>query len=419
MQSTRLFDRSKKILKGLRLMSLARETGFRQRDSGKISPTTWFWSLVLSCLGDSKRSQAEAARFASLLSGKPITRQALHDRFSRGSVEFLRRTYERLHRMAAALPRRALPGGLAAFEDVKLVDSSSIQLADRLAAIFPECRTNVRKAALKLHSQMSLKDREVERLRVTAERVHDSKEPMVAEWIRGRLVIFDLGYFAYALFARIEDWGGQFLSRLKVSANGRIERVRHGCGRDMIGMPLNDACYSGNIVDVDVAFKCDPGSRTFRVVGVWNSTTFDYHWYITSLSATDWSAQNLADIYTIRWQIELLFKDWKSFCGLRNLASGKEEVALSFIYATLCASLLIRVNLWFASARYKIDWYKLCSTIAFSIHAFYKLQLGRALVRRKRGALLHVLDDLWETLAVHARLPNGTNATLIIGDTIA
>jgi putative transposase len=391
---------------------MARESGFRKREPRKLSPRAWFWATVLAFGAGPKRTLAATARLASLFSGKPLSRQGLHQRFTPEAVAFMRRACERLSQRVATLPKEALPGKLSTFEDLSLLDSTTIRLADRLAQRYPACRHNVRKAAIKIHAQMSLTHQQTERIRLTAERVHDRKGAPLGSWMRGRLLLFDLGYFDYSLFSTVTHCGGAFLSRLKTSANGTIVAARKGCQARHVGGELNRPIYNDTVVDLDVAFGHGASRAVFRVVGIFNPDLGDFHWYVTSLPPEDFSTEEIAQIYRLRWQIELLFKEMKSLCRIHQIGSGKEEVVEVMIYAGLCAVFLSRIAVWLSARRFGLPWRAICTSTALKILGLFVLPLGRALVHDGARQLRHVLSDLLDTLAVHARLPNRTNAVL-------
>lgn len=48
----------------------------------------------------------------------------------------------------------------------------------------------------------------------------------------------------------------------------------------------------------------------------------------------------IADLYRVRWQIELAFKRWKSLLGLGNLRADDPALARAYIYAKLIAAVL-------------------------------------------------------------------------------
>jgi putative transposase len=57
---------------------------------------------------------------------------------------------------------------------------------------------------------------------LTDERTHESSQFPVWNWLRGRLFLFDLGFYSYRRFALIDENNGYFVSRLKKNANPRI-----------------------------------------------------------------------------------------------------------------------------------------------------------------------------------------------------
>jgi len=53
--------------------------------------------------------------------------------------------------------------------------------------------------------------------------------------------------------------------------------------------------------------------------------------------------------YRIRWQIELVFKFWKSYCGLGNIIGSRQERVMTEFYAKLLIAVM--VNFIFAPVR--------------------------------------------------------------------
>lgn len=411
MKSIRYFGIWQKILNGPIISRLAQQTGFRKREPRKLKPTQLFWALTLSFGTETARTQAAVTRLASMFGGEPVSRQAMHDRLKQSeAVSFMAGVYQTLLGRAFEEIREPLPESYQCFQDISLLDSTTIKVVDRLAKRFPACRHNVRKAALKIHAQMSLSRKQAERLRITAERVHDAKGGLFGQWVKDRLVMFDLGYFNYALFRQIREAGGHFLTRLKESANGTIVQVRRGCAKKHIGGALNRLIYRGLVVDLDAAFGHGEKAVTLRVVGIWDEKLGEYHWYVTSLEAELFPAEEVALVYGLRWQIELLFKEWKSLCRIDQLSSEKQEIVLCFIYASLCAALLSRIALWLASQRFGIPWIRMCTSNAVKILGCFARELGKAILLGRRQPLRKVLSELLDTLAIHAQLPNKTNA---------
>lgn len=407
------FGTWRQIVKKETLRVKAKQTGFQKRARGKLDGPRFFWASVLGGRVEAKRTMAGLARAASLYSGEPVSRQAFHQRMTSEAAAFMESAFHGLLEQSLALTGDPLPGTLGEFKDVSAIDSTTVRLANRLAKRYPACRSNVRKAALKIHAQMSLTDKQVERLRLTGERVHDRKGVVeIGPWVKDRLLLFDLGYADYGLFGDIVRHGGAFLTRLKESANGTIVATRRGCAKRHISGDINRPIYFGDVVDMDVRFGRGEDAIVLRVVGIWDRRQKDFHWYVTPLSAEDFSPEEIAQAYRLRWQIELLFKTWKSICRLDQLPSEKEAVILCLVYASLCAALLARIATWLASRLCRIPWHQMCASAALHVLAHHALMLGRAILRRGTARLREVISDLLHALAAHARLSNRTNAVV-------
>ena len=62
----------------------------------------------------------------------------------------------------------------------------------------------------------------------------------------------------------------------------------------------------------------------------------------TNLPRTPFSLDLVARLYRFRWQIELLFKEWKSYANLHKFDTANAHIAAGLIWASLCAAVLKR-----------------------------------------------------------------------------
>ena len=66
-------------------------------------------------------------------------------------------------------------------------------------------------------------------------------------------------------------------------------------------------------------------------------------WYlVTNLDREHFTPQHISDGYRLRWQVELLFKEWKSYANLRAFDTSNPFIAEGLIWAALCAATLQR-----------------------------------------------------------------------------
>jgi hypothetical protein len=68
--------------------------------------------------------------------------------------------------------------------------------------------------------------------------------------------------------------------------------------------------------------------------------------YITNVPTTMLSLHQVVLLYSVRWQIELVFKLWKSECALDRIAGLRRERVLCELYAKMIGIVLIH---WFVA----------------------------------------------------------------------
>lgn len=361
-KSTPLRSALSRLFPAAVLRRLARETGMVLR-LRQVDPVNLFWVVVLAQGSGGERSFADMRRSYEKMTGKKIAASSFYSRFTPAFTEFLRRLLnvglENLNRCAG----RAT-AVLGEIQEILCVDSTIVRLHDALASRWPACRTNHTLAALKLHTVLNVRGRGAQHVKITSERVHDGPVLRAGRWVKGRLLLFDLGYFRYTLFAAIARHGGFFLTRLKDNANptllrlyrrprGRAVQVE-GLGLLEIRSRLLRAVFDA---EAEISFRQRryagrrrSATMRVRIVGLWDESHSIYHWYITNLPV-EIKAEEIGKLYSARWTIELLFRELKSCYKLESIPSSKPHVVEAFLYGsllTLLASraLLLAVRRW-------------------------------------------------------------------------
>ena len=333
------------LLPRRRIAELARLTGFERRRPRRCSPLAFLLVVVFGFAAERIRSLAALRRFFRSVTRLPIAASAFQKRFSARSVSFLRSVFiETVLRQADHLGRK-LGGRLVRFRDIVAIDATVIRLRDLLSATFPGTRLNHSKAAAKLHVVYSLSRQIVTRLAITAERTGERACIPIGDWMRGHLVLFDLGYYQYELFQRLAARRAFFVSRLRENANPVIVAVRRGIARgcQAKGRCLWDVSFAdGRAVDLDVAVGRGAARHVLRLVGHYNRGANCWHLYLTNLPPRSFSPDEVADLYRLRWEVELLFKELKTTCRLEDIPSSREDVVLTLLYASVLALLAAR-----------------------------------------------------------------------------
>ena len=184
----------RKTLPETTVNSLARQTGAVKRQ-GKVQIYDLVCTLVLGFGSGDKRTLAALRRSYELTAGHTIEESAFYKRFTPELVALMKGLLVHAFAQLQGVGR-LLQGPLAQFRDILLTDSTVVRLHHLLSKVYPACRTNHTKAAMKAHVVMSVRGAGRSSIKVTSERRHDGPVFTIGPWIKGHLLLYDLGTFA-------------------------------------------------------------------------------------------------------------------------------------------------------------------------------------------------------------------------------
>ena len=284
---------------------IAHERDVVQRNR-KIDITMLVWTLIMGFAVDGEaRTIAGFQRAYSAATNQTVARSSFYDRFTPALTALLSDLLEH------ALEEVAVPHTIAPqfelFREVLIADATVFRL-HRLLDEFPATHSD--QSGAKLHLVQNASKQTIERFQLTDERTHESSQLHTGSWLRGRLLLFDLGFYSFRRFALIEENGGFFVTRLKSNANPLIVGERRKWRGRAISLPerhLRDVLgdLKREIIDVTVeiefkrrryAGKQSTDTMAFRVVGVRNEDTDDYHLYVTNLP-DEFTPKQVAALY--------------------------------------------------------------------------------------------------------------------------
>jgi putative transposase len=322
----------------------------RQR---KLTVSVFFWMTVLAFGPGGPITLHQVLTYvvvASLMSGlgtAPVTlsKEAVSENFRErpwpffaAVLQYLLTSYATLWSTLAGQPNLVVVQDLR----VLLIDATVMRVAQRLVTVFPAGANGKcpEWAALKLHTALHLFRGVPEVLALTPQKKNERKISFLRPLGQAVLYIFDLGYWTYTLFDTIIDRQQQFISRLRGDCNPLIQAVYHGQPA-WVGQRLKAIRLTGGtldcLVNLSSANPQNPQMRhDVRLVGQWNRGAKRWHLYVTSLAA--WQTYPLiliVDLYRLRWQIEILFRDLKHVLKIANFVSTTENGVYVQIYAAL------------------------------------------------------------------------------------
>lgn len=263
----------------------------------------------------------------------------------------------RMKQLAAEAKTVELRGRLEAFHDVLIPDGCAFKLASVLSGISPGTG---QPAELKLHTVYSVKSRTAQEVTPTAGSVHDS-DGFWPTWQPGALYIWDLGYQSVERFVEGALADAHLLQRLKdnhnpevVASYGPTGARRAILDADGAAVRLEEALAVGLVhkreqLDLDVKLvdrtrKLADGKHPTviaRLVCV--PTDGEDRYYLTTLPRSTFTPCDIAELYRIRWEVELFFRNWKGGVRMDHVHRLRNPSSLAVaVTASMLAALLSR-----------------------------------------------------------------------------
>lgn len=174
---------------------------------------------------------------------------------------------------------------------------------------------------------------------ITGQKTNDILPARDATILPGVTYVFDLAYYDFGWWAKIDGIGARFVTRLK--ANTPVA-VSHGTSfrkprrnREAI---IADAI--GHLPERLASCRRNPYQDPVRVVTIQLSTGKILRLVTNDLDAP---AEEIADLYKQRWQIELFFKWIKQNLKIRHFLGRSENAVRIQIFVALIAHILLRL----------------------------------------------------------------------------
>jgi hypothetical protein len=278
---------------------------------------------------------------------------------------------------------RTPPKLLTPFQRILIQDSTTITLHEKLAEPFRGCGGSGAKSALKLHAVYDFHHHQF-----TSVTIIDGATPEIEmgqammEMIQSDdLLLRDLGYFSLEQLKQIEQKEAFFLSRLPKSCGIYLDDSPNACAVDIAR--LIDYHYPHQaVMELEVylgkeKFPCRlvayrlPASvvnerrrKAYQAARKKSRKPTDeylswlrFSFYVTNVPLSIWATEVIGTIYRLRWQIELIFKEWKSLLCIDCLRGTSPFRIECLILGRLCVvgliSMLYSTTSWYA---WEMDW---------------------------------------------------------------
>jgi hypothetical protein len=328
----------------------------------KFSPATLAQTFILGFLAKPRASDEDLARMAARC-GVPVTTQAVGQRFTQAAVDFLEALFRRAVRQRVQADR-ALAPLLERFPAVFLQDGTAVAVPDELRDRFPGCGGShgAGRAVIKLQTRFDLKSGALDAVSIEAGRDCDQRTPL--QWdtsTAGALRIADLGYFDTEVFRHLNNHHLFWISRLAFGteissrdgapiariedlfapAQGVVDReilmgkgAKIPCRIVAWRVPHEVAARRRRKLIAIARDKGNPPPSQKRL------DWCDWMIFVTNVPRERLSPQEIGALYRARWQIELLFKRWKSLGAVAEMTGSTVIRRLVRFWSRLLAMLV-------------------------------------------------------------------------------
>ena len=359
------------------LNTLSKKTGFVKRKS-KLNAETF---LAFNTFSSDDLCDKSLSTLCGRLAAQyniSISPQALNERFNKRSVAFMQEVFNAMMIKQNNILNRENKN--LSFNRILVNDATSYGLPEKFNNEFKGSGGSSSKSAIKIQLQYDLLTGSFICCDTYSGTSSDGKYVDVMDNYtkEGDLRLSDLGYYKIDYLKKIDEKKAFFISKLKSTStvykknpeptlrkNGTVVKSTEYIKIDIFEIikPLADG-ETIEIKDIYIGSKEELKSRLIitklseenkqkrkikhlsavrRDRGKINDRSLawtEINVYITNVSENILATEQIHHVYSLRWQVEIMFKIWKSIFNIDNVKNVKMERFKCFLYGRLIALLL-------------------------------------------------------------------------------
>ncbi len=342
-QFTALFSKSK-------LNQLGKEIGFAKRDRD-ITSYRLSMAVITVLANHSIDSIADIHRgFNSLfdmeVEYKPFHNQMVKKTFPELMRQILNQLFNRFVMQTLSFDDSS---PFARFTKILLQDGTSFAINPKLAKAYPGRFTQYNPAAVELHVTLELLSESSESIVLTPDTASEPQFLPDVETLLDTLIMGDRGYFKKDYIHQVvKQPSVSCIIKGKSNMNPLVKQVILDDGHEVKAWrnkPLKELKHKlrkNSVMDMDIQWEDDKEYFDCQLIVSWNPQGKYFQYLITDLARTTFTTYQIIEAYHLRWQIELMFKEWKSHANLQAFTTEKAPIVEGLIWGSLCAALLKR-----------------------------------------------------------------------------
>lgn len=349
------------LLKTSLIEAKARESEFVQRKS-KLSGSRFTDLLVFSNGNLAETSLLEMSQEFEYCYGEKLTKQALDERFTDRATAFLKLLLQEV--LSRHMLSDELQDLLPVCKTIRIKDATSFKLPKELQDIYPGSGGRTSKACLKIQFEYDLRTGKVYDLSIgpyIKNDLTDSRKTI--ESVKELdLLIRDLGYIGLEILEKIQEKGAFYLNRIrsdisiwvkkkdgsfvaidlaKVEKQMRSSKIKtkefsvYLGSKKRVSCRLIVECLPEDIKAEKLRKANRAAKREGRKLGQSTISRIGVNVFVTNLDEDDLPKKQVWYVYRLRWQIELIFKVWKSVASVNKVKKAKRERIESHLFGKL------------------------------------------------------------------------------------
>ena len=397
--------RLKTIFSEETINELGKTVRFSRRNRA-ITPYRLALAFMEALASSKVESIADLQRGFNALFGVNVQYKPFHNQLAKANFsEFMRHLFVTL---LEQLANRALSfdsdSPFSRFKHIILQDGTSFAVHPALQDTYPGRFRTISPAAVELHVSMDLLCESVEQVVLTPDCEAEAQFLPDPTTLSNCLVMGDRGYFKKDYFAQLIENQAFFIMKGKSNITPLVTRVITADGKDIKtwrDKPLKELkgkLRKNGSMDMDVQWHERGKLILCRLIVTWNPETKAYQYLVTNLPREEFSISDIIDGYRLRWQIELLFKEWKSYANLSAFNTRKDGIMEGLIWGSLCAATLKR---FFAHMAQKLSEKAISTRKVTMCLRYYLTDIIKAIIHGRRN-LNKILDAAFTYLSFNA-----------------
>jgi len=348
-QLSMIADKFQWVFSETLLNACAKDVRFGRRQR-LITPFRLGLALTTTCASQPVETIADFHCAFNAFWGTTITYKAFYNQLAKPHfADFARTMTERLiSEMTLKVLGFEKGRALSEFRHIVLQDGSSFAIHDGLREVFPGRFKAVKPAAVELHTTMDLLCDAPTTVVLTPDTANEQAFLPEPASLRDSVLLADRGYIDLHYLRRVQAEEGCFLIRAKAGMNPQVVEAFREDGKRLQSLrnkrlkAIHAKLPKRQRVELGVQWQVDGHLLCLRMIISWNPRTKSFCYFLTNLPPTQYPIEVICRAYKWRWQVELLFKEWKSYANLHAFDTTKVAIVEGLIWTAIAAAALKR-----------------------------------------------------------------------------